>query len=76
MRIQIVDQGPGIPEEDRERIFNPFEIVALRQKGLPQIGLRLPFCKLAVEAHKGRLWVEPNQPKGSIFTIELETHGG
>jgi|APFre7841882630_1041343.scaffolds.fasta_scaffold06674_3 signal transduction histidine kinase len=74
--IQILDQGPGIPEEDRERIFNPFEIVALRQKGLPQIGLGLPFCKLAVEAHKGKLWVEPNQPTGSIFVIELEVHAG
>ena len=72
LHIQIIDQGPGIPAEDRERIFNPFEIVALRQKGLPQIGLGLPFCKLAVEAHKGRLWVEPNQPTGSIFVIELE----
>ena len=76
LHIQIADQGPGIPEEDRERIFNPFEIVALRQKGLPQIGLGLPFCKLAVEAHKGRLWVEPNQPRGSIFVIELEAHAG
>ena len=74
--IQILDQGPGIPEEDRERIFNPFEIVALRQKGLPQIGLGLPFCKLAVEAHKGRLWVESNQPTGSIFVIELGAHAG
>jgi two-component system sensor histidine kinase/response regulator len=71
VRVQVIDQGPGIPVEYLERIFNQFEIVALRQKGLPQIGLGLPFCKLVVEAHGGLLRVEPNKPMGSVFTVEL-----
>ncbi len=71
VRVQVIDQGPGIPVEDLDRIFNQFEVVALRQKGLPQLGLGLPFCKLVVEAHGGLLRVEPNKPVGSIFTVEL-----
>lgn len=71
LRIQVLDQGPGIPAAHLDSIFNQFEIVALRRKGFTQIGLGLPFCKLVVEAHGGRLQVEPNQPTGSIFTIEL-----
>jgi signal transduction histidine kinase len=71
--VQVIDQGPGIPVEDLDRIFNQFEVVALRQKGLPQIGLGLPFCKLVVEAHGGLLRVEPNHPSGSIFSVELNS---
>jgi signal transduction histidine kinase len=71
IRIQVIDQGPGIPVGDEERIFNPFEIVALRHKGFTQIGLGLPFCKQVVEAHGGLIRVESNPPVGSIFTIEL-----
>jgi two-component system sensor histidine kinase/response regulator len=72
IRVQVIDQGPGIPVEYLDRVFNQYEIVALRQKGFTQIGLGLPFCKLVVEAHGGRLRLEPNQPAGSIFTIELD----
>jgi signal transduction histidine kinase len=75
LRIQVLDQGPGIPAAHLDSIFNQFEIVALRRKGFTQIGLGLPFCKLVVEAHGGRLQVEPHQPTGSIFTIELGEWG-
>lgn len=75
-RIQVIDQGPGMPVEYLDRIFNPFEIVNLRRKGFAQVGLGLPFCKHVVEAHGGRLEVAPNEPVGSIFTILLDTHAG
>jgi len=71
VRIQVLDEGPGIPEEHRQRIFNQFEIVALRQRQIPQIGLGLAFCKMVIEAHGGRIFVEANEPKGSVFTIEI-----
>lgn len=71
VRLKVLDQGPGIPAEDRERIFNKFEIVGLKQKGVSQIGLGLAFCKLVIEAHGGDIFVEANQPQGSVFTVEV-----
>lgn len=71
VRIQVVDEGPGVAEEDRERIFNKFEIVQLKKRDVPQVGLGLAFCKLAVEAHGGRIFVEGNRPCGAIFTVEI-----
>jgi PAS domain S-box-containing protein len=56
----VTDQGPGIPEKDREAIFNKFFTTRImgetRRKG---VGLGLAFCKLAIEAHQGRIWVNP-----------------
>jgi two-component system, sensor histidine kinase and response regulator len=70
-RLQVIDQGPGIPEEDRQRIFDKFEVVALKQRNITQVGLGLTFCKMAVEAHQGCIFVEANEPVGSIFTVEI-----
>lgn len=71
MTIQVVDEGPGIPEEHRETIFDKFKIVASKRRDVSQVGLGLAFCKMVVEAHDGRIFVEANEPQGSIFTIEL-----
>ena len=71
IRLRLADQGRGIPPEDRERIFDKYEIVALKEAKTAQIGLGLAFCKLVVDAHGGRIFVEPNHPQGSIFTVEL-----
>ena len=71
IRLRVADQGPGIPAEHRERIFDKYEILALKEAETAQIGLGLAFCKLVVDAHGGRIFVEPNQPQGSIFTVEL-----
>jgi signal transduction histidine kinase len=76
VRVQVLDEGPGIAEEHRERIFDKFEIVSLKSKGVPQVGLGLAFCKLAVEAHGGRIFVDANEPKGSVFTVEVPENGG
>lgn len=69
-RIQVIDSGPGIDAQVRQSIFDKYEIGTL-MKGTSQIGLGLAFCKMAVEAHGGQISVEPNQPKGAIFTIDL-----
>jgi signal transduction histidine kinase len=56
----VSDHGPGVPPEDREAIFNKFFTTKrrgeTRRKG---VGLGLAFCKLAVEAHHGEIWVAP-----------------
>jgi two-component system, sensor histidine kinase and response regulator len=71
LKLQIIDEGVGIPEIDRERIFNKFEVVELKKKGIKQIGLGLTFCKMAVDAHGGKIYAQENQPTGSIFTVEI-----
>ena len=69
--IQVLDEGPGIPEEHRDRIFDKFEIVEAKKSGIPQVGLGLAFCKMVVEAHGGRIFVDANGPEGTIFTVEI-----
>lgn len=71
LRVTVRDEGPGIPPEHRERIFDSFGIVEAKQKGITQIGLGLAFCKMVVEVHGGRIWAEPNQPAGSAFVVEV-----
>lgn len=70
-RIQIIDQGPGIPEKERRNIFDKFKIISLKQQGLTQIGLGLALCRKVVEAHGGQIYVASNIPTGSVFTVEL-----
>lgn len=71
LKIQVKDQGSGIPEADRQRIFNKFEVVDLKKKGVKQIGLGLTFCKMVVDAHEGHIFVQANEPQGSIFVVEI-----
>jgi PAS domain S-box-containing protein len=68
--ISIKDSGPGIPDEAQERIFKKF--TRLDAKTFPKgIGLGLAFCKLAVNAHDGKIWVESKIGEGSQFNILL-----
>jgi signal transduction histidine kinase len=68
--VCVLDQGPGIPEAYHERIFEKYERLesASTSKGL---GLGLAFCKLATEAHGGRIWVENTQDQGACFCMIL-----
>ncbi len=70
----VQDQGPGVPAAYHERIFEKFGQVRGR-KGRGT-GLGLTFCKLAVEAHRGHIWLESAQDVGSIFAcaLPLESH--
>lgn len=71
LRVQVADEGPGILPEDRQRIFNKYEIATLRHRTDTSVGLGLAFCKLVIDAHGGRIFVEDNSPTGSIFTAEI-----
>jgi PAS domain S-box-containing protein len=67
----VQDQGPGVPEADRERIFQKY-YQSRRPEGMSGAGLGLYFCRLAVEAHGGRIWVESNENGvGSRFCLTL-----
>ncbi len=75
LKIQVADNGPGIPAEYREKIFDRFSQVP-GQKGRQRgSGLGLTFCRLVVEAHGGQIWVDPNPAGGSIFTFTLPIRG-
>lgn len=68
--MRVKDTGPGIPPEAQSAIFDKFSRV--KQQHMPRgVGLGLAFCKLAVEAHGGRIWVHSDQKIGSTFTIAL-----
>ncbi|MBI4861363.1 MAG: response regulator [Candidatus Riflebacteria bacterium] len=71
IRLRVEDEGPGIPAADRPGIFDKFAIVELKKRGVTQVGLGLPFAKLVVEAHGGRIFVDGRRPRGSVFTVEL-----
>jgi two-component system nitrogen regulation sensor histidine kinase NtrY len=67
VRIVVADDGPGIAPEDRERLFVPY--FSTKPTGM---GLGLPIVQQIVTDHRGSIWVEDNQPRGSRFVIELE----
>ena len=74
-RITVSDEGPGIPPEARERIFDKFAVASLRRDHrYHSAGLGLAFCKLAVVAHGGTIGVESRVPSGSVFWFELPDH--
>lgn len=70
-KIQIADSGPGVRAELHQQIFEKYEIGTLIQN-VSQIGLGLAFCKLAIEAHQGKITVADNLPQGTIFTVTLQ----
>jgi len=72
LRISVRDQGIGIPEEMKEKIFDLFTEAKRRgTSGEESFGLGLSISKQIVEAHGGRIWYEPEAGGGTIFYIEL-----
>ncbi len=67
--IYFADQGEGIPDKYKESIFTRF--YRMKKEGVKGTGLGLAIAKKVVELHNGRIWVEDNKPKGSIFKVEL-----
>jgi signal transduction histidine kinase len=72
VQVDVVDTGPGIPVEERERIFEKFTQVRRQAEARRGSGLGLTFCRMAVEAHGGRIWVEDGPAgKGSRFAFTI-----
>jgi signal transduction histidine kinase len=68
--VQVSDTGDGIPKEYLSRIFEKFVQVETK-KARTGRGLGLTFCKMTVEAHGGKIWVDSEPGKGSVFTFTL-----
>jgi signal transduction histidine kinase len=72
VEVRVIDRGPGVAPEARARIFDPFVQLEPSERLGPRTGrgLGLTFCKVAVEAHGGTIWVEDAQP-GAAFCVRL-----
>ncbi len=78
VRLRVADCGPGIPVDERERVFEKFKQVkgSSDRRGKRGTGLGLTFCRLAVEAHGGRIWIEEQGPlPGASFLVWLPVAG-
>jgi signal transduction histidine kinase len=64
--VAVRDSGPGIGPEHRERVFEAF--YTTKSSGM---GLGLSICRSIIDAHEGRIWVEANEPRGTLFQFTL-----
>ena len=67
--VEVRDNGCGIAPEFQNRIFDPYS--RLHEKGLSGAGLGLAICRLIVEGHGGRIWVESTPGEGSAFLFTV-----
>jgi signal transduction histidine kinase len=76
VQVSVSDTGPGVPEDEKEKIFEKFyqvaEVDGVKPKGT---GLGLAICKALVELHGGRIWVETEMNRGSTFSFTLPASG-
>lgn len=70
VRFWVQDDGPGIPPSEHKRIFEKFARVKGRDKP-GGLGIGLAFCRMAVQAHGGTIWVESEEGHGSKFIFTL-----
>jgi len=72
VRVAVDDEGDGVPQEARARIFEKFGTLETRHERIyPSFGVGLAFCKLAVEAQGGTIGLDSREPIGSTFWFEL-----
>jgi signal transduction histidine kinase len=73
LELRVRDEGPGIPAASRAHVFEPHvpdgTPTAARARASHSVGLS--FCRRAVQAHGGWIWVEDNTPRGTSFCLRL-----
>jgi signal transduction histidine kinase len=75
VRIDVSDEGAGIPAAHRERIFEKYQRMEMRREGITaNRGLGLTFCRLAIEAHGGSIEVVEAPGGGALFRSLLPAH--
>jgi two-component system sensor histidine kinase KdpD len=70
LQVSVRDHGPGVAQGQEELIFEKFTR-GHAESVTPGVGLGLAICRAIVEAHRGRIWVEPTHPQGATFTFSL-----
>ncbi|HEY6016845.1 MAG TPA: sensor histidine kinase, partial [Gaiellaceae bacterium] len=72
LRFCVTDEGLGVPAGERRRIFEKFyRLDPDMTRGIGGTGLGLYICRELVRRLQGRIWVEPNDGKGSAFFVEI-----
>jgi signal transduction histidine kinase len=72
VRVDVIDTGPGIHPDERARVFEKFTQITGRMTQQRGLGLGLAFCRMAIGAHGGRIWVEDGpEGKGSRFVFNI-----
>jgi signal transduction histidine kinase len=72
--VNVQDSGPGIPNEEKRKLFVPYYHPSTDRSGIPGLGLGLAISKQIVELHGGAIWVQSEVGKGSIFSFSLPIH--
>ncbi|MEU8178939.1 HAMP domain-containing sensor histidine kinase [Microbispora hainanensis] len=72
VRLAVSDDGPGVPERDRERIFDRmYQLRTICQRGGPGTGLGLSITRDIAKAHHGAVWVESSPLGGACFVLQM-----
>jgi PAS domain S-box-containing protein len=71
IRCRVIDDGPGIPEDELKAVFDKFVQSKKTKSGKGGTGLGLAICDHIVKAHGGRIWAENAKPGGAAFTFVL-----
>lgn len=71
IRVDIEDEGPGIPENEREKVFEAFVLGSLSDTGAGGKGLGLALCKEIIEGHEGNIWVNETAGKGCCISFQF-----
>ncbi|MBE0687301.1 MAG: PAS domain-containing protein [Anaerolineaceae bacterium] len=72
LKINVIDQGPGIPMADHKRVFRAFQRGTIRNNEiLKGAGLGLAICKGLVDAHNGRIWIKKKTTPGTTISFTL-----
>jgi signal transduction histidine kinase len=74
VRIEVIDDGPGIPPEDRDQIFEKFYQGANTRGRHSGVGLGLAISREIILHHKGEIWLELPQTGGTVFCFTLPRH--
>jgi PAS domain S-box-containing protein len=70
IKVDVKDTGPGVPEQIRDRLFEP--ALTTKDSGM---GVGLPMSRIIVEAHHGKIWAWPDSENGAIFSFTLPLAG-
>lgn len=70
--VSVSDTGPGIPDEQKSKVFDMFYTGTNRAAdGRRSLGLGLGLCRSIIRAHGGEIWISDNKPQGAVFTFTL-----
>ncbi len=71
LTVQVADNGIGIAKEQQDRLFKPYSRLNADRQRHPGLGLGLALSKQVIELHGGKIWVDSDTGKGSVFSFFL-----